>query len=178
MKSLTTILMSVALATSVVAGPVGSAPKNAKAPVAPAPAPAGCGCFGPGLSADVFGGAYLPEFGDEVLGGGVGLNYFFSRNVGIDVNYGLYATDKEHHQFDANLILRAPIDSLCIAPYVLVGGGVATNSVTRGNYQVGGGLDVRIPSASCLGIFAEGAYHFSEEEPDYTTVRLGLRIPF
>ena len=55
---------------------------------------------------------------------------------------------------------------------------MATNSVTRGNYQVGGGLDVRIPSASCLGIFAEGAYHFSEEEPDYTTVRLGLRIPF
>ena len=178
MKSLTTILMSVALATSVVAGPVGSAPKNAKAPVAPAPAPAGCGCFGAGLSADVFGGAYLPEFGDEALGGGVGINYFFSRNVGIDLNYGLYATDKEHHQFDANLILRAPIDSLCIAPYVLVGGGLATNSVTRGNYQVGGGLDVRIPSASCLGIFAEGAYHFSEEEPDYTTVRLGLRIPF
>lgn len=180
MKSLTTILMTMALTASVFAGPAGyPAAKNAKAPVAPMPpVQTGCGCFGAGGAFDVFGGAYLPKNGDDVLGGGLGFNYFFNRNVGIDLNYGLYATSSEHHQFDGNLVFRAPIDSLCIAPYLLVGGGMSTNSVTRGNYQAGAGLDVRIPSASCLGLFAEGAYHWSTVAPDYTTVRLGLRIPF
>jgi len=178
MKSLATLIMTVALATGAVAGPVGSYAKNAKAPVAPLPAPAGCGCFGAGAAFDVFGGAYLPKNGDDVLGGGLGFNYFFNRNIGLDLNYGIYATDSEHHQIDGNLVFRAPIDSLCIAPYLLVGGGLSTNSVTRGNYQAGAGIDVRIPSASCLGVFAEGAYHWSAVDPDYTTVRLGMRIPF
>lgn len=178
MKSILTIIMTVALTSSVFAGPAGYPAKNPKAPVAPAPPPAGCGCFGAGSTFDVFGGAYIPSAGDTALGGGLGWNYFFSRNVGIDVNYGIYATNSEHHEIDANLVLRAPIDSLCLAPYLLVGGGFATNSVNRGGVQVGGGLDLRIPSASCLGVFAEGLYHFSSEDPDYTTVRLGLRIPF
>ena len=64
-----------------------------------------------------------PREGDTAFGGGIGYTHFFNRNIGIDVNYGLYSTDKEHHQFDGNLVLRAPIDSLCIAPYALVGGG-------------------------------------------------------
>ena len=176
MKLLTTLLTTLVLASSAFAGPVTSS-KNAKAPVLPPPA--GCTAFGPGFAVDVFGGAILPNGGGEdALGGGVGVNYFFCRNFGVDLNYGLYATDSEHHQFDGNLIIRAPIDSLCIAPYALVGGGYATNSENRGTFQVGGGIDVRIPSAHNLGIFAEGAYHFTDEEPEYTTVRLGVRIPF
>ena len=176
MKSLITLLATVALSSSVFAGPAFSG-KEAKAPVAPAPAP-GCDAFGPGLVFDVFGGAFLPDGGDDALGGGVGVGYFFNRYVGLDINYGVYATDSEHHQFDGNLVLRAPIDSLCIAPYALVGGGFSTNGSTDGQYQVGGGLDVRLQSLSNLGIFAEGLYHFGDENPDFTTVRLGLRIPF
>ncbi|MFZ4596443.1 MAG: hypothetical protein ACOYOF_19460, partial [Verrucomicrobiaceae bacterium] len=154
MKSLITILATAALASSVFAGPVSSG-KNAKAPVAPAPAP-GCDAFGPGLNFDVFAGAFIPDSGDSELGGGVGVGYFFNRFVGLDLNYGVYATESEHHQFDGNLVLRAPIDSLCIAPYALVGGGFSTNGSTDGLYQVGGGLDVRLQSLSNLGVFAEG----------------------
>ncbi len=177
MKSLTTLIMSIALASSVIAGPVAS--KNPKAPVAPlppAPAP-GCGCFTAGSNFDVFGAAIF-EGGNNDLGGGVGWSYFFNRNIGLDLNYSVFATPSQHHEIDGNLIFRAPIDSLCIAPYALIGGGFATNGTSRGNFDVGGGLDIRIPSASCLGIFAEGAYHFAAEQSDYTTVRLGLRIPF
>jgi len=178
MKILTTLFTMAVLATSAVAGPVGSA-KNAKNPVAPLP-PAGCNAFGPGAFFDVFAGGFLPEgAGDDELGGGVGVGYFFNRYVGVDLNYGLYATDSEHHQFDGNLILRAPIDSLCIAPYLLVGGGLSTNGTTQGNYQAGAGLDVRFSSASNIGIFAEGSYHWAaEDDSDYTLVRLGVRIPF
>ncbi len=176
MKSLVTLLTTVLLASSAFAGPVTSS-KNAKNPVAP-PAPT-CDAFGPGFAFDVFGAAYLPTEGDDdALGGGVGFNYFFCRNFGIDLNYSAYATESTHHQFDGNLIFRAPIDSLCIAPYALVGGGYAVNSDNRGNFQVGGGLEAHVSSVSNLRIFAEGAYHFSEEDPDYTTVRLGVRIPF
>lgn len=177
MKSLVTLLSMAVLATSVVAGPVSSG-KNVKNPVAPLP-PAGCNAFGPGAVFDVYGGGLLPDgAGDDVLGGGVGVGYFFNRYVGLDFNYGLYATDSEHHQFDGNLILRAPIDSLCIAPYLLVGGGFATNGTTQGNYQAGGGIDVRF-SPSNIGVFAEGAYHWAaDDDSDYTLVRLGVRIPF
>jgi hypothetical protein len=179
MKTLTTLFTMAVLATSVVAGPAGApSAKNAKAPVAPL-APVGCNAFGPGAAFDVFAGGYIPDgIEDEALGGGIGVNYFFCRNFGVDLNYGLYATDSEHHQFDGNLVFRAPIDSLCIAPYLLVGGGLSTNGTTKGAYQVGGGLDVRFSSASNMGVFAEGTYHFAAEDPDYTTVRLGLRIPF
>ncbi len=179
MKSINTLLAVVALSTSAFAGPSYSG-KNPKAPtLPPPPPPAGCQCFEPGSAFDVFVGGFLPDgAGDDVLGGGVGYNYFFTRNFGIDVNYGLYATNSEHHQFDGNLVLRAPIDSLCIAPYILAGGGYATNSFKSGTYQVGAGIDVRFQSAGCLGMFAEGLYHFSSNTPDFTTVRLGLRVPF
>ncbi len=179
MKTLNTLLALAVLATSAVAGPSYSG-KNPKAPqLPPTPPPAGCDCFNAGSSIDVFSSAFIPQSGDTAFGGGIGYTHFFNRYIGIDVNYGLYSTDKEHHQFDGNLVLRAPIDSLCIAPYALVGGGYATNSNNYGTYQVGGGLDVRLQSASCLGIFAEGLYHFAgDEAPDFTSVRLGLRIPF
>jgi hypothetical protein len=175
----TSLLFALALAaTNVIAGPA-YAPKNAKAPILP-PAPTGCECFAPGASFDVFGAALLPSGGgDEAFGGGVGLNYFFTPVFGIDTNYAAYSTSSVHHQIDANLVLRAPITSLCIAPYALAGGGFATNSTNRGTYQVGGGLDIRLASSGCVGIFAEGLYHFAgDDTPDFTTVRLGLRIPF
>jgi opacity protein-like surface antigen len=179
MKSLNTLLALAVMATTAFAGPSYTG-KNPKAPILPPPPPPpGCACFGAGGAFDIFGAAFIPEGGDTEVGGGVGVNYFFNRNFGIDVNYGLYATDKEHHQFDANLVLRAPIDSLCIAPYILAGGGYATNSNNTATYQVGAGIDIRIPSANCLGIFAEGLYHFAESDvSDFTTVRLGVRIPF
>jgi hypothetical protein len=172
--------MSLALATAVVAGPAGYPAKSPKNPVAPmAPPPTGCNCFGPGATFDVFGGGILPAGGGkDALGGGVGVDYFFNRYLGVDLNYGVYATNSEHHEFDGNLVLRLPIDSLCIAPYAIAGGGYSVNSVKRGNWDVGGGIDIRIPSSNCLGIFAEGAYHFAEKGDDYATVRLGLRVPF
>jgi len=175
MKSLTTLLMSLALASSVLAGPVASKNPKAPAPVAP-PAP-GCGCFTAGGSFDAFGAAIF-EGGKSDFGGGLGYNYFFNRNVGFDLNYSVFDTKSQHHEIDGNLIFRAPIDSLCLAPYALIGGGYSTNGTSRGNFDLGGGLDIRIPSVSCIGIFAEGAYHFAAEDSDYTTVRMGMRIPF
>lgn len=175
MKALATLLLTAALASTAIAGPISS--KNPKAPVMPPPPPAGCDCFAPGAAFGLFGGAILPSDGnyDDALGGGVLGEYFFTENVGIQGSYGLYATDSEHHAFDASLVLRAPIKSLCLAPYILAGGGFSTNSNNEGNWLVGGGLDYRF--SNCTGIFADGAYHFAENG-DYTIVRLGVKFPF
>ena len=175
MKSLVTFLMTVALAGAAFAGPVSS--KNPKAPVMPPPPAPGCDCFAPGAAFGVFGGGLLGE--EDVLGGGVLAEYAFSPYVALQGSYGLYATDKEHHNFDAALVLRYPITSICLAPYALVGGGFSTNSDNVGHFLVGGGLDLRIPSANCLSIFADGAYYVQGgSDDDQTIVRLGIKFPF
>lgn len=175
MKSLVTLLAAVALSGSVIAGPVSY--KNPKAPVMPPPPPTGCECFAPGLALGAFGGSLLGE--DDVLGGGILAEYAFSPYVALQGSYGLYATDSEHHQFDAALILRYPITSICLAPYAMVGGGFSTNADTRGDFLVGGGLDLRLPGASCMSIFADGAWYvLGDSDDDQTIVRLGVKFPF
>jgi hypothetical protein len=178
MKYLASLFVVAALAGTAFAGPV---TYSSKAPKAPQPiAPLGCECFAPGLAIGAFGGAILPEEGeDDALGGGVLAEYFFNEYIGLQGSYGIYATGSEHHQFDGSLILRYPITSICVAPYVMVGGGFSTNSDNEGDFHVGGGIEARIESLNCLGIFADGAYHFSEDDDaDFTIVRLGVKLPF
>lgn len=176
MKYIASLLMTVALASSAFAGPVtyDKAPKGV-APVAPL----GCECFAPGFALGAFGGAIFPkdDASDDSLGGGVLAEYFFNQYVGLQGSYGIYAEDSEHHQFDGSLVLRYPITSICVAPYVMAGGGFSTNSDSEGDYHVGGGIEARIESLNCLGIFADGAYHFADHG-DFTIVRLGVKLPF
>jgi len=177
MKKIASLLLSVVLASSAFAGPATFSGKSGKGPVAPLP-PAGCNCFAPGAAVGIYGAAII-EDGDSALGGGILAEYFFTENFGLQGSYGAFNTDSTHHEFDAALIARFPIKSICVAPYGMVGGGFSTNSSTRGNYFVGGGIEARIAAAKCLGIFADGAYHFSTgSEPDFTLVRLGVKFPF
>jgi hypothetical protein len=183
MKKIASLIMSLALASSAFAGPVSYSGKGGKM-VQPPPSPAlGCECFGPGFALGVFGGGYLPDddsIEDDALGGGVVAEYFFNEYIGIQGTYGIFATDQEHHEFDGALVLRYPITSICVAPYAMVGGGFSVNSEDKGNYFVGGGVEARFAGANCLGVFADGAYHFAADDgdTDYTIVRLGVKFPF
>lgn len=176
MKYIASLLMTAALASSAFAGPVSYSAKSPKSVVVP---PAGCACFEPGFAIGAFGGGFLPDTDneDDVLGGGVLAEYFFTQYIGLQGSYGIYATSSEHHQFDGSLILRYPITSICVAPYVMVGGGFSTNSDQEGDYHVGGGIEARFESLNCLGVFADGAYHFADDG-DFTIVRLGVKLPF
>lgn len=172
--------MAMAFAAAAYAGPV-SYGKADKQVALPPPPPLGCESFAPGFAVGVYAGAFLPDGdGDNELGGGITAEYFFTEFVGIQGSYGVFSTEQEHHEFDAALVLRYPIKSICLAPYVLAGGGYSVNSDNRGNYFVGGGLEYRIESANSLGIFADGAFHFAEDnnDADYTIVRLGVKFPF
>ncbi|OAI58025.1 hypothetical protein AYO49_01585 [Verrucomicrobiaceae bacterium SCGC AG-212-N21] len=178
MKLILHLLFASALITSASAGTYTSS-KSAKAVVPPAPL--GCDCFAPGFAIGIFGSGVLfneDDIDDDSLGGGVLAEYFFTENIGIQGSYGIFATEKELHEFDAALVLRYPITSLCLAPYIMGGAGYSTNSQDAWNLFLGGGIDVRCPEWNCVSLFADGAYHWSEDDDaDFTIVRIGLKFP-
>lgn len=176
MKIITTLFAALVLAAGAQAGEMYT--KSPKAPVIPPP-PAGCDCFGPGLSLGLFGAGIIPDSDgtDDELGGGVLVEYFFNEYIGIQGSYAIFATDSEHHEYDAALVLRYPITSICVAPYVMGGAGYGANSYENWNWFVGGGLEARFPEANCIGVFADGAYHWGEDDSgDFTIVRVGVKF--
>ncbi|MCC6881485.1 MAG: outer membrane beta-barrel protein [Verrucomicrobiales bacterium] len=142
------------------------------------PVPTGCSCFDPGFELGAyFGASFSDKDGDE-LGGGVTASYFFTQNLGVELNYGVFAYESQHHVINANVVYRMPIPDLCIAPYVMVGGGLLTNSATDGLFDVGGGIEARFDSLGCIGIFVDATYNWVEDDRDFTLVRGGVRFPF
>ena len=157
-----------------------------KQPVAPAPpvvVPPDCPCFDPGVELSLFGAGTFPDDGDDRAGGGIGLGFFFSENLGVNFSYHAFDTEPSvHHVGTADLVLRFPIHDLCIAPYVFGGGGVITNGETDGLFRAGGGIDIRLDQVSCVGFFIDGAYNWIEDSDssheDDVIVRAGFKIPF
>ena len=180
-----TALIALAAAFGFGAAQAGSAPsysKNPKAPKGPQiEVPSLCDCFDPGKAElSVYGAGIIFDGGsqDDALGGGIGLGYFFTENVGVEFDYTLLATDSEYHNFTGNLVLRAPIKSACLAPYALVGGGFETDSATNGIFNVGAGIDIRLGhSGSCPGIFADARYTWNEDEAlNNVLIRVGFKV--
>jgi hypothetical protein len=177
MKKIVTLFAAAMLASSVIAGPV-TYDKNSKA-VMPPPQPETC--FGPGFDIGIFGAGFFPktENGDYKNGGGGGLlaEYFFCNYVGIQGSYAAVSPEGTTHIFNGDIVLRFPIESLCIAPYIIAGGGGSSDGEKLGSWQAGGGLDVRF-HGSPIGIFADGTYNWHSDEnsdKDYTLVRIGLK---
>jgi hypothetical protein len=176
--TLASLALSGLMAASAFAGPVYSS--KAVTPSQPIP-PLGCECFAPGFALGIFGAGIIFEDDsdqDDSLGGGVLAEYFFTENIGVEGSYGIFATDSEHHEFDAALVVRFPITDICVAPYIMGGAGYTTNSDDPWNLFAGAGIDVRLPDMDCMAIFADGAYHWSEDDDnDFVIVRVGLKFP-
>lgn len=178
MKKLTlTFLASLAVVATSFAG------QEMKEFKAPAPEP----CFQAGeFQLDLFGsynGAITnEEFGDG-FGGGVGVNYFFTEMLGFGVSGNVY---QGNHTFNgdravwhtsANLIVRFPLQDICLAPYIFGGGGLGIDGTTVGTWEAGGGLEWR--ATPSLGVFAEGRYIWAaSQDTDSTQTRVGVRFVF
>lgn len=179
MKKIASLIMSLALASGAFAGsPAYYSGKASKNPVMPPPP--GCEYFAPGAYLGAFGGGIIwnhHDIDDNALGGGVLADYFFCENFGIEVSYGAYATDSTTHVVLGDLIARWPIHSACIAPYLLVGGGLHADGENLGIFHVGAGLEVQVTPR--VGVFADGTYNWHNSENrdlDATIVRLGLKF--
>lgn len=111
------------------------------------------------------------------IGGGIGVNHFFTRNLGIG---GDAYTENAAHSFvdsaSANLILRIPIDSIRLAPYAYGGGGYEFDSRELWFGQAGAGLELRFTKE--VGIFADARYVFTDGAKDLGVGRVGIRLSF
>jgi len=135
-------------------------------------------------------------FRDHGVGGGVGLNYFFSRNIGLGVD-ATWLSAKEApsaqnpaktddatvvHNFSGSLIFRLPLDWSCLARYVYVGGGFHVDGEQWASAHAGVGLEYRI-KPNKFGLFVDGRWTYlgdrnGHEELNFFGARAGFRLIF
>lgn len=133
-------------------------------------------------------------FRDHAVGGGVGLNYFFSRNIGLGFD-AAWVSAKEApsatsptttedarviHNFSGSLIFRAPLDRSCLAPYLYVGGGFHVDGEQWASAHAGVGLEYRI-KPNKFGLFVDGRWTYlgdrnGHDELNFFSVRAGFRV--
>lgn len=140
------------------------------------------------LSLDVFGSGSVGRYtikhlsGRRVrengeLGAGLGLNYFFTRYIGIGGD--LYSENDTGALVDSasgNLIARFPLGESGLAPYAFAGGGYQFDGLEVAFGQFGGGLEFRFTPH--IGVFADARLVYPEETRYYGLARLGLRFAF
>lgn len=141
------------------------------------------------LSLDLFGSYINPEgklndlFNTNIRhgfwGGGAGLNYFFTQNLGIGTDFNI--SDKAYRLVDywvGNIYLRFPLGNSGLAPYVFGGGGRGMSPIYQWVYGGGVGLEYRFNPTT--GIFSDARFLWSDKATylDTLTVRLGLRLVF
>jgi len=132
------------------------------------------------LSLDLFGTyANHDRFGRDrdMGGGGVGLDYFITRYIGISVDSRLEEW-KTPYRVDGDLVLRLPLQGkwMGCAPYVLGGGGREFRYVPQYDWNAGLGFEFRFNPYT--GLFADARRIFPDTTVDYTVVRAGVRIGF
>ena len=127
--------------------------------------------------------------GKQGLGGNLGVNYFFTQYLGIGVDdsvgsvrdsgatgfSGLQAMDS----LQADLLLRYPICSWNLAPYVMIGGGASWGPVSQGDGNVGFGAEWRL--LPHLGFFADCRWLYGSNGAASLSMalpRVGLRLSF
>jgi hypothetical protein len=140
------------------------------------------------LSVDAFGTGSIGKYTINHLSGsrirentefgvGVGMNYFFTRNLGLggDV-YSENNTGAFIDNASVNLLLRLPLGQSGFAPYVLGGGGYQFDRVDGWLAQFGGGMEYRFTPH--VGLFLDARLVLPEQSKYYGVARLGLRFAF
>jgi hypothetical protein len=114
---------------------------------------------------------------DGSWGGGVGLNYFITREFGVmaDINIG----DNGGNFIDQAMaagVLRIPLEPTGLAPYIFAGGGRGFDPSWEWLAQAGVGLEYRLNPMT--GIFADARYIWHDKSFDRLLIRTGLRLVF
>ncbi len=112
-----------------------------------------------------------------VWGGGVGVNYFITRELGVGGDINIPDDGgKFVDSMAGNLIARFPIESAGLAPYIFGGGTRVTQPEWQWAGQAGVGLEVRLNPVT--GIFVDGRYMWLDKTPDQLELRAGMRFVF
>src|SRR5258708_26856601 len=133
------------------------------------------------LNLDLFGTwANGDRFGvkrdDGRWGGGVGLNYFLTRYLGIGADSYIEEW-KWPYRVNGSLLLRYPFPGrVSLAPYAFGGGGREFKYVTQWTFHGGGRLE--LPFDRHTHIFSDGRPVIPDTLPDYTLSGAGVRLSF
>lgn len=148
------------------------------------------------VSLDLFGSYLNPErkFTDlfktnirhGFWGGGAGLNYFLTREIGIGSDFNISDKPGGNWDFDyvvGNIYFRLPIGNSGLAPYVYGGGGRGFSSESIGrpyDWLYGGGVGLEYRLNPMTGIFTDARFYFSDKatELNELVIRAGLRVVF
>jgi hypothetical protein len=162
--------------TTVVVQPPPSSP-----PPEPPPAPPKERLFPANqLNLDLFGTyADRDRYGNSVNhgGGGVGLDYFFTRYLGIGADSYLEEW-KWPYRVNGSAIVRLPLPAPLhgLALYGLGGGGREFKNVAQYTWHGGGGVEWKL--SRNFGIFGDIREVLPDKTPNYTLVRGGISIGF
>jgi hypothetical protein len=110
-------------------------------------------------------------------GGGVGLNYFFLRELGLGVDMNI--PDNGGNFIDSvsgSLIGRFPLGQSGWAPYIFGGGGRGTDPTWEWLGHAGVGMEYRFNPGT--GIFVDGRYIWHDKSYDRLLLRAGFRLVF
>ena len=127
---------------------------------------------------------YLQTFGPAASGytintgsgGGFGVNYIFARYFGVGVDNFWYDNNNNSNYFlMPTATFRYPIESLSLAPYAVVGGGVGFGKTNVGFGTVGGGIEYRITPH--LGTYVDARWLYGAPN-NAATLSTGLKIVF
>ncbi len=154
------------------------------------------------VSLDLFGSYLNPEqkftklFETNIRhgfwGGGAGVNYFFSKFVGIGSDFNISDKPGGNWDFDyvvGNIYLRAPVGNSGVAPYIYGGGGRGFSSEfvsgpeggTRPyDWLYGGGVGLEYRFNPSTGIFTDARFYFSDKATvlNELVIRAGVRLTF
>src|ERR1051325_10294004 len=118
------------------------------------------------LNLDLFGTyADRNRFGakEDNGGGGIGLNYFMTRFIGIGADSYIEEW-KAPYRVNGSLFLRYPLQA-GLAPYAFGGGGREFKYLTQWTFHGGGGLEFRFNPYT--GIFGDARRVFSDRSSDF-----------
>jgi len=115
-------------------------------------------------------------------GGGLGLNYFFTRYFGVGAEGNWFKGGPSNavlHDVSGSLIARLPLEccTLHVAPYLFVGGSEVWDGKETSLANVGAGMEVRLTPR--FGVFADWRYGFTMgSSNNMDTTRAGVRFTF
>ncbi len=133
------------------------------------------------LSFDVFGlyaTTLKPGLYNDDFGGGLGVNYFFTKYIGVGLDGYAWDGSKDDvvYAVSGNLIFRYPIEEMHLAPYAFIGPGGHFGPTTQVSGQAGAGVEFRFTEH--VGMFADARYVLTDKTNDYLLPRVGLRFAF
>jgi len=114
-------------------------------------------------------------------GGGAGLNYFFTRELGIGADFNISSKPDDINLVDqvtGNVIARLPIANSGIAPYLIGGGGRSMSP--HYNWVYGGGVGLEMRFNPTTGIFSDARFFWSDRSTadNRLLIRAGVRLAF